>query len=76
MPYLSRINGSRVVKGRTRVLADGRAVRLHGIRKWGKVYWTADKWGMVWEQDRTTAIAKATDLDIVSLTGGEDATNV
>jgi hypothetical protein len=67
MTYLVNINGERVVRGVVRTLPDGRRVRLHGVSRWGRVFWTADKWGETWADDRSTAIASAPDssLDLV-----------
>lgn len=41
--YLYAINGRRVERGKIiRLHATGQRVRFHAIRKWDRLYWTAD----------------------------------
>ena len=60
-----RVNGLKVVAYSVRTLEDGRQVRLHGVRKWSKIYWTADL-GDTYGKSRAVAVQEAQTLDLVS----------
>jgi len=62
--YYYKIDGRTTDAGCIIKLPDSRRVRLHGQRKWGKMYWTADM-GDNWNLSKRDAIATAAELDVV-----------
>ncbi len=62
--YYYRIDGRSTDAGCVRKLPDGRRVRLHGQRKWRKMYWTADV-GDTWCASKSEAITTAKKLDVL-----------
>lgn len=53
--YDYSINGRRVERGKViRIHATGQRVRFHAIRKWDRLYWTADR-GVTFANNLTEA---------------------
>lgn len=56
--YYAKIDGCKVVAGKV-IQFDGRRIRYHGARKWGKVYWSCAKSNAIWRDTLREAYESA-----------------
>lgn len=57
-------DGAKAAARSVRTLADGRQVELFAVRRYGKLYWTAD-FGVNYASSKTDAIQAASRLNLV-----------
>ena len=61
--YYTRVDGKKVAAGCVRII-NGRRIRFHAIKKWGKLYWSCDH-GSNFFPTKKEAFESSTNHDVV-----------